>query len=66
MFRRTTGRRWRSRDIRGIPYEPVEQEALGSSMRTHPPGTPVCSECGQPCPDDAQVTAGMRCESCGG
>lgn len=65
MFRRTTGRRWRSRDIRGVPYEPVDHEAQDASARTPPPGTPVCPECGQPRPDDAQVKAGMSCEVCG-
>lgn len=63
MFRRTTGRRWRRRDIRGIPYEAVEPEA-GESAARAPLGTPVCPECGRPRPDDERVAGGMPCELC--
>lgn len=63
MYRRTTGRRWRRRDIRGIPYEPAEPEVSKASERA-PLGAPVCPECGRARPDDERVAAGMPCESC--
>lgn len=65
MFRRTTGRRWRRRDIRGVPYEPAEPEATQALNRA-PLGTPVCPECGGSRPDDEQVKAGRPCELCEG
>jgi hypothetical protein len=64
MFRRTTGRRWRTKDLRGIPYEPVEPAEQTPAERAHSAAVPVCPECGQPRPDDERVAAGLRCENC--
>lgn len=66
MFRRTTGRRWRHRDMRGFPYEPAEADQRELMPKAYSPGVLVCPECDQPRPDDEQVKAGMPCESCEG
>lgn len=66
MYRRTTGRRWRRRDLRGIPYEPLDEELSEAASTPLGPSTPVCPECGQPKPDDERVLSGLRCEFCDG
>lgn len=66
MYRRTTGRRWRRRDLRGILYEPLDQEVFEQTPRQVSPTTPVCPECGHPRPEDERVKAGLRCEFCEG
>lgn len=64
MYRRTTGRRWRTKDLRGIPYELVETTDQTPAERANPAAVPVCPECGQARPDDERVAAGLRCEAC--
>lgn len=64
MYRRTTGRHWRSKDLRGIPYELVDAPDTGAAERAHPAAVPACPECGQPRPDDERVATGLRCEFC--
>jgi hypothetical protein len=64
MYRRTTGRRWRTKDLRGIPYEPTDPVDQSPGERANPAAVPVCPECGQPRPDDERVAAGLRCGDC--
>ncbi len=66
MYRRTTGRRWRSRDLRGVPYEPTEvdsSEPVEAAM-TLSEAAAVCPECGEPRPNDERVAAGLPCRHC--
>lgn len=65
MYRRTTGRRWRQRDLRGIPYEPVEpEEPLPGEASGKPMAAISCPECGELRPGDERVAAGMPCRFC--
>jgi hypothetical protein len=64
MYRRTSGRRWRAKDLRGIPYEAVEPMAPSPAAQAHPAAVPVCLECGQPREDDPQVADGLACQDC--
>lgn len=66
MYRRTTGRRWRRRGLRGFPYEPADgdQPASDGATRTFSEAAAVCPECGEPRPEDERVTAGLKCRYC--
>jgi hypothetical protein len=66
MYRRTTGRRWRRRDLRGVPYEQGEAESSdsGEVARTFTEAAAVCPECGEPRPNDERVAAGLPCRYC--
>ncbi len=67
MYRRTSGRRWRRRDVRGVPYEPAEPVQpppgeAGASLAEEARET--CAVCGEPRPGDEQVLAGLPCQYC--
>lgn len=66
MYRRTTGRRWRNKDLRGIPYEQVDPPLVTPAAQAHPAAVPVCPECGEPAPEDSQVAGGLPCQNCAG
>ena len=64
MYRRTTGRHWRNKDLRGIPYEAVDPAGTSPAERANPAAVPVCPECGEVRVDDGQVASGLRCADC--
>lgn len=65
MYRRTNGRRWRNRDLRGLPYEPVEPEQpLPGEAAGKPLAAATCPVCGEARPGDEGVAAGQACKFC--
>lgn len=65
MYRRSAGRRWRQRDLRGIPYEPPEpDQPLPGESAGKPRAAFVCPECGEARPADERVAIGMPCRFC--
>ena len=65
MFRRSSGRRWRQRDLRGIPYEPPEpDQTLPGESAGKPLAATTCPACGESRPGDERVSAGLPCRYC--
>ena len=65
MYRRSTGRRWRQRDLRGIPYEqPEPDQPLPGEGAGKPIAAAACPVCGEARPGDERVEAGLPCRFC--
>jgi hypothetical protein len=65
MYRRSSGRRWRQRDLRGIPYEPQDvDQPLPKESAGKPLAATACPECGESRPGDERVAAGLSCRFC--
>lgn len=65
MYRRTSGRRWRQRDLRGTPYEaPEPDQPLPGEASGKPLAALRCLQCGESRPGDERVAAGLPCRSC--